>query len=36
MSSVDLNLRGDDITWDNGVMEKNLDYEIVYFFKFPC
>jgi hypothetical protein len=37
-SSVELKFRGDDIIWDNGVIEPSdhyIDYEIVYNLKVP-
>jgi hypothetical protein len=34
VSFVELCLNGDDIIWDNGIIEGNLDYEIVHFHKF--
>jgi hypothetical protein len=35
-SSVDRDVNGDDIICDNGMIEVNLGYEIVYILKFPC
>jgi hypothetical protein len=35
VSSVEQCLNGDDIVWDNGVIDVNPDNEIVYILKFP-